>query len=137
MDVNSPRWTPGVDRGRFAVAATISSPTTAPGQPTRKRCAAGHQPGLGHHRDQPPVRSGHRFAAPGPDRRHLPQPPTGAPSRAPAAHPRRGSARDHAVHQQSKEVTAVNDAVPTTTGTRVTALVNETGTVLVPGIVLG
>jgi hypothetical protein len=41
------------------------------------------------------------------------------------------------VHQQSKEVTAVNDAVPTTKGTRVTALVNETGTVLVPGIVLG
>jgi len=41
------------------------------------------------------------------------------------------------VHQQSKEVTAVNDAVPTTKGTRVTALVNDHGTVLVPGIVLG
>src|SRR5262249_3582484 len=49
-----------------------------------------------------------------------------------------GVRRGPAVYQQPKEViTVVNDAVPTTKGTRVAALVHDTGTVLVPGIVLG
>jgi hypothetical protein len=40
-------------------------------------------------------------------------------------------------HDAKEAITTVNDAVPTTKGTRVSALINNNGTVLVPGLVLG